>query len=89
MKFLPSRQCLNKVDYCIGRHGVAELVAIAHLAPIDEGSHVLAKLTLIVEHITARLLVYAKVALEHVRERAPLDFARGTRDVPLNVLRES
>jgi hypothetical protein len=61
---------------------------VQNLNAIDEDGHVLAELTLIVEHVSSRSIVYAKVIIEHVAHGYARDLERGTRNVALNILRE-
>jgi hypothetical protein len=80
---------LNNVDHRARRHWIAQMVAIAYLAAIDKNRHMLPQPALVIEHIAARLLVQVEVVCEHVAYRGSFDLGRGTRNVPLDVLRES
>ena len=51
------------------RDWIAQAIAIAHQFPINENHHVLPNPALLVEDVSARLLVIAEVVIENRAER--------------------
>ena len=80
---------MHVVDDRAVRHRVAQPIAIVNLAAVDERGHVLAQLSLVIEHIPARALVGREVGVEHFAERGPVDIPCRTLDVALDIARKA
>jgi hypothetical protein len=59
------------------------------LGAINEDGHMLPKSALIVEDVPAGLFVQMEIAFEHLTYGRPVNLARGTPHVALDILRES
>ena len=68
---------------------IAEFVAIANHFSVDEDNHMLPNLSLLVEYVPTGTFVFAKVIIQHRTKVRTGGFSGRTRDVALNVLRES
>lgn len=82
-------QRLHQIYRGVVGHGVAQMLPIPYLPPVDENRHVLPEASLVVEHVAARTLVAGKVSVKHVFQRGAGNPAHRALDVPLNAFGES